>query len=70
MRIDGGPPHVRSGADAWDLLRGDDRQSPWTDHLRNLDPGSLLVLTAGLPGASLSAASQHGGLDGLAGSQA
>eukprot|EP00959_Pyramimonas_sp_CCMP1952_P001589 32704-Pyramimonas_sp.AAC.1 len=25
-RFDGGPPHVRLGADVWDLLRGDDRQ--------------------------------------------
>eukprot|EP00959_Pyramimonas_sp_CCMP1952_P337103 7059113-Pyramimonas_sp.AAC.1 len=42
IRFDGGPPHVRLGADVWDLLRGDDRQSPWTDHLRTLDPGSRL----------------------------
>eukprot|EP00959_Pyramimonas_sp_CCMP1952_P412840 8651141-Pyramimonas_sp.AAC.1 len=38
-RSDGGPPHVRLGADVWDLLRGDNCQSPWTDHLRTLDPG-------------------------------
>eukprot|EP00959_Pyramimonas_sp_CCMP1952_P287106 6004051-Pyramimonas_sp.AAC.1 len=48
-RCDGGPPHERLGVDVWDLLRGEEDQNSWSSHLRTLDPGSLLVIIAGLP---------------------